>query len=212
MKYVYMVHRLAISISVCILLSGCINEESHSATGTYGTEIISSISTSTTNGGNDTTMVITELNGFGTLGKSTQTTVVHSLQDIAKIMFYEWGDMQVQNAVAIDIANRRLFIDPVIDSYLDYTEPDYIMTDEDVASVLDILTENKIFEWNFEYGKKDDDPNVMDGGGWVLYIQYNDNTITKFTGTNSGDGNHHPDTYASFVQEIVEFSRSKEKL
>jgi hypothetical protein len=49
---------------------------------------------------------------------------------------------------------------------------------------------------------------TVDGGGWALYIQYSDNTVDRFIGY-MGYTDIYPDTYTTFVDEILTFTHSK---
>ena len=83
------------------------------------------------------------------------------------------------------------------------------MTEEDVETVRGILARSEVLSWNSWYGRQEvQDPDTMDGGGsngWVLYIQYDDNTISRF----GGDGTEYPSGYDTFVEEMIAFTHSK---
>jgi len=149
----------------------------------------------------------TELYGFYTMvTQSDLAQEPHPLSDVTKVLCYESSNTLVLYTFAIDIAGKGMFIEPIINSMLDYYEPDYHMTDADVDEVLAILERNDVLAWNPEYGDMTSPgEGAVDGwGGWALYLQYSDNTVSHFCGNAE-----YPDTYGSFIEELTDFVDSK---
>ena len=154
----------------------------------------------------------TGLDGFYTMvTQSDLAQEAHPLSDVTKILCYENQSMRSLYTFAIDIAGRGVFTEPNLSSSLDRREPNYHMTDADVDEVLAILERNDVLAWNPEYGDVQTyQDGVMDGGGgWALYLQYSDNTVSHFCGTGSMYEGGHPDTYGSFIKELTDFVDSK---
>jgi len=148
----------------------------------------------------------TELDGFYAMMQSEVATKEHALGDVTKVLLYENRNMLILHEEAIDIGNKRMFTEPMINSMLDYDEPDYHMTDADVDEVRAILERNDVLAWAPVYGKMIDpgEGAVDDSGGWFLYLQYSDNTVSRFCGNGE-----YPDTYGSFIEELTDFVDSK---
>lgn len=167
---------------------------------------------STIANGGDSLMTTHGLSGFSTLAQSLRATTKHSLVDITKITFFESYDMLTKNMVAINIADKNLFIAPHSFTYLDYETPDYEMTDKDVNVVLDILNRHDVLNWNNCYGSlADDSPDTMDdSSGWNLCIQYSDNTVNLYVGHGLRSEGLFPKGFELFVEEITTFTHSRQ--
>ena len=163
---------------------------------------------------NDTETITndTGLDGFyAMIMQSDLAQEAHPLSDVTKVLCYESKDTLGLYTFAIDIAGKGMFIEPSLSLSLDYDEPDYHMTDADVEEVLAILERNDVLAWDPVYGDMTDPgEGAQDGwGGWFLYIQYSDNTVSYFCGTGSMYEGGHPDTYGSFIKELTDFVDSK---
>jgi len=148
-----------------------------------------------------------KLYGFYTMvTQSDLAQEPHPLSDVTKVLCYESSNTLSLYTFAIDIAGKGMFIEPNLSSSLDRREPDYHMTDADVDEVRAILERNDVLAWNPEYGDMTGPKEgTQDGwGGWFLYIQYSDNTVSYFCGNRE-----YPDTYASFIEELTDFVDSK---
>jgi len=149
----------------------------------------------------------TKLYGFYTMvTQSDLTQEAHPLSDVTKILYYESQNMLSLYTFTINIADKRMFTEPMANSMMDYYEPDYHMTDADVDEVRAILERNDVLAWDPVYGKMTDygEGTVDGGGGWYLFLQYSDNTVSRFHGVRE-----YPDTYDSFIEELTDFVDSK---
>ena len=149
----------------------------------------------------------TGLDGFYTMMvQPNLTQEAHPLSDVTKILCFEDQNMLSLYTFAIDIAGKGMFIDPRPSLSLDYDEPDCRITDADADEVLAILERNDVLAWDPVYGKMTDygEDAVDGGGGWYLFLQYSDNTVSRFHGMKE-----YPDTYDSFIRELMDFADSR---
>jgi len=159
--------------------------------------------------GGNMSMVNVELCGFSELREAERTTAAHALEDITKIMFYEYAYQRQFNEVAIDIHNRRLYTYPVISSTLDRRTPDYEMSIEEIEEVLTILEKYNILNWNETYFDESlTEEEEWEAYTWVLFIQYSDGTVQRFAGMGSYSVSK-PENFDAFVEEMINFTHSR---
>ncbi|MBC1492224.1 hypothetical protein [Listeria booriae] len=155
----------------------------------------------------DKKVVETPIKDFSRIAKLTQSTKTQDLDRIVKILFYESSDMQNKNAVAIDIGNKGMYLNPEV-SKIGLVSPDYKMSESDVEEVQHIIKENNIQSWKEDYSNipKSD---YEDGYGWVLYLEYADRTVERHSGSGIAKSEVVPKNFNSFVEEITNFVNSK---
>ena len=150
-----------------------------------------------------------ELDGFASMLTEYNTAATrHQVDEVTKIVYIEHGHTTVYRQAAIDLFNKRIYINPSMSQTMDDNEPNKSLSDAEVKEARSILDQNGVLEWENEYGslldldKKDI---VFVSVGWSLYLQYSDNTVDRFIGY----GTCIPDTYETFVEEILAFANAK---
>ena len=145
--------------------------------------------------------------GFEDLLKEPKSDKKQDVENIIKIMFFEWYDGQNHNEVAIDIGNKTLYTEPQI-NFIDIDEPDYSMSNDDVKTLFNIINKNNILNWESNYIENGE---YEDGYSWGLFIQYQDGNVNSFIGKGQTKENVVPENFDAFVNEITDFSQSKAK-
>ena len=156
----------------------------------------------------DNTSIEDGLPTFGELEYSQETIGIHTLSDITKIYFYEGTSTETRREIAIDIGNRRLHTWPKISIYLDSNNTDYIMTEEEVEYVLNLLEKYDVLSWG-RITTENTESTVGVTYSWVLYIQYSDGTISYFNGYGAHPTEVQPENFNEFVEDMINFTHSR---
>ncbi|MHC5217817.1 hypothetical protein ACYSNR_14240 [Enterococcus sp. LJL128] len=136
-----------------------------------------------------------------------------SLESVKKIICTKtlslWTREQNEDFVA-DLKNKEMYLYP---GAIDRTEPDWKLTDSDVKTLLQLLENYQIQDWETEYiGTAKNSPNndsitTADGGTfpWTVLLVFEDNTIEKHTGSRTMV----PDNFHEFYEELLAFREEK---
>ncbi|WP_314062510.1 hypothetical protein [uncultured Vagococcus sp.] len=143
--------------------------------------------------------------------KQSITSKEQGVEEIAKFYFYEINNLAWERLIAVDLANKGLFLNPG-DSTIGVAELDEALTEKDIQVVEDIFIKNNVTDWltDYSYGDKQ----VLDemggeGYNWQLCIQYNDGTAFYKSGKGTSKEEIQPEGYQKFVDELEEFVNSK---
>ncbi|WP_321386840.1 hypothetical protein [uncultured Enterococcus sp.] len=144
---------------------------------------------------------------FFNIGALPKSNKIQSLENIAKILFTEFDDMQVTNMFAIDIGNKGMYLNPKrgTEGIVDY---DYALSDEDVKEVRSIIGYIPLDQWS---GYENADLKGEGGYSWYLDIQYLDGTVKTFSGNgrSSEKKKAQPEGYSKLVEDLTVFMQSK---
>ncbi|MBC2019810.1 hypothetical protein HCA81_02050 [Listeria booriae] len=144
---------------------------------------------------------------FSRIGKLKIATQTQELNRVVKILFYEAGDMQYKNVVAIDIGNKVMYLDPHVQT-VGREMPNYNMMDSDIEQVRSIFQKYDIQKWKAEYSVEDRST-YEDGYGWIMYLEYADRTVEKHEGFGTTKSDVIPSNFNDFVDEIIGFVNTK---
>ena len=161
---------LLLLLVMCIYFSACISEKSISSSNVDSETVISSIDIIES----EVSMNNDNLPSFSEMPDSPETTEEHQVNDITKIIFYEFSDFQRLKEIAIDIENRLMYTSPDTTRTI-WPAPNYFMTIEESEEVLSILERYDVFSWE---RVQRDDTEGFGNYSWTLYIQYSDGSIS----------------------------------
>ncbi|SDZ53211.1 hypothetical protein SAMN05421736_11613 [Evansella caseinilytica] len=138
---------------------------------------------------------------FEHIEKAPETTEKQPLSKAIKLYFSN-NDTDTNDAIAIDIENNQILVEPWM-SALGVNTVEEPINSNDLKNVVNILEKYDVQNWERDYSKED--PSTYeDGYGWHLWIQFEDGTVEKHKG--SGVRKEViPDNFDDFVKELNEF-------
>lgn len=139
---------------------------------------------------------------FKNIDKAPETTKPHDIQEVIKVFFDESSIDEPYQAVAIDIKNNTIYVDPImnIDGFEARGGSVQI---SDAEKVIDILTKYEVQSWKSDYTLQDS-TTYEDGFSWKLWLQYEDGTVEKHRGQGTGS-EILPNNFDDFAAELYQF-------
>jgi hypothetical protein len=160
--------------------------------------------------GRDKAMDGIELDGFYSMQfEYTPATTRHKVDEVTKITYTEFGYTSTDRTVAIDLFNKGMHTRPSPSPMMDDMGPDYKMSGSEVRKVRCILERHGVLDWELVNGipfsEADPEQRKTYRVGWVLFLQYSDNTVDRFVSY----GDVYPDTYEAFIEELLGFANAR---
>ncbi|MBO1001793.1 hypothetical protein [Pseudogracilibacillus auburnensis] len=146
---------------------------------------------------------------FKHIDKAPEATEDHSIDEVIKVFFDEWSIDVPYEAVAIDIQNNEIYVDPII-SGRGLRAQGGIVEVSEVNQVRGILGKYKVQEWKTDYTFEDPDTYV-DGYSWKLWLQFDDGTVEKHSGEGTEVEKLTPENFREFAKELRGFVEEKLK-
>ncbi len=139
------------------------------------------------------------------------TSEEQGVEEMAKFYFYEINNLAWERLIAVDLANKGLFLNPG-DSTIGVAELDGALTEKDIQVVKDIFIKNNVTDWltSYSYGDKQMlDEMGGEGYNWELGIQYIDGSAFYKRGKGTSKKEIQPEGYQTFVDELEGLVNSK---
>ncbi|MCR6111559.1 hypothetical protein HXA35_14515 [Bacillus sp. A301a_S52] len=153
--------------------------------------------------GEESSMNEIDIFDFENLGKAPEATEKQPINKVIKVFFDEWSFDAPYEPIAINIKSNEIYVNPSLSlhSFSSYDETIHI---SEAETVLDILEKYNVQEWERNYTFEDPDT-YEDGYSWSLWLQFENGTVEKHSGTGTGSVDITPDNFDDFAKELNDF-------
>jgi len=110
-------------------------------------------------------------------------------------------------SVGIDFEKRALFYNVGL-STIDVSDPDHMLSDEEIEKIRNIINKNKIQEWQYSYFLEEE--SIEDGFSWYMIMENPDETVE----VHKGSGNKNdctPAEFDAFINDLDNFLKEIKK-
>lgn len=139
--------------------------------------------------------------GFKNIGQAPETTEKKPINEVAILFFNEWSYDTPSEPIAINIANNKLYVNPSLSLHR-YSTFDKEIHLKDSEDLLHILKEFEVQAWERDYSIEEKDT-YEDGVSWELWLQFEDGTLEKHSGSGSSKKEIIPKDFDAFVEELT---------
>ncbi|SDZ53196.1 hypothetical protein SAMN05421736_11612 [Evansella caseinilytica] len=144
---------------------------------------------------------------FKHIKKAPEATEKQPISKVIKVFFDEWTFDDPYEAIAIDIENNEIYVNPII-SARGLRAQDGIVQISNTEKIIDILNKHNVQEWKRNYTFEDPET-YQDGYSWSLLLQFEDGTVEKHWGDGTNKKKLTPDNFDDFAKELNEFVKER---
>lgn len=193
---------------ICLLLLGCQSSANQDKDETTSQKDINEKELNSNDSeGNHVTQK--DIFDFRHIDKAPEATEKHSIKEVIKVFFDEWSIDVPYEAVAIDVQNNEIYINPII-SGRGLRAQGGIVEINGADQVHEILGKYDVQEWKTDY-TFEDPGTYEDGYSWKLWLQFEDGTVEKHSGEGTDVEKLTPDNFREFAKELRSFVEEKRK-
>lgn len=140
---------------------------------------------------------------FSYIKKAPEAKKKHDLEKVIKIYMNE-NDSSLNKGFAIDFKESHVYVDTGMGSRGIRTSREEPVNVIDINGVIDILKKYDVQNWKENYTFEDPD-SYQDGYSWKLWLQFEDGTVEKHTGSGTDVKKITPDNFSAFRKELTNF-------
>ncbi|MEI3614672.1 hypothetical protein [Pseudogracilibacillus sp. SO30301A] len=193
---------------ICLLLLGCQSSTNQDKDETTGQKDINEKELNSNDSeGNHVTQK--DIFDFRHIDKAPEATEKHPIKEVIKVFFDEWSIDVPYEAVAIDVQNNEIYINPII-SGRGFRARGGIVEINGADQVHEILEKYDVQEWKTDY-TFEDPGTYEDGYSWKLWLQFEDGTVEKHSGKGTDVKKLTPDNFREFAKDLGNFVEEKLK-
>lgn len=144
---------------------------------------------------------------FKHIQDAPEATEKHAIDKVVKVFFDESSIDKPYKAVAIDVENNEIYLNPII-SRRGLRAQDGVTTVETSKEVHAILKKYEVQDWKSDYTFEDAE-SYEDGYSWRLWLQFEDGTVEKYSGKGADKERLTPENFDDFAQELYQFQKDK---
>lgn len=141
-----------------------------------------------------------ELLEFENFGKAPETKKRKPNEEVVKIYFSESSIDFPHEPIAINIKDNKLYIRPHVSAFR-RSRYDDVVTMQNTKEVIKLLEKYDVQHWKRDY-TFEDPQTYEDGYGWNLWLQYEDGTVKKYSGSGTSKKNITPEKFDEFIHAL----------
>lgn len=141
-----------------------------------------------------------ELLEFENFGKAPETTKSKPIEEVVKIYFSESSIDFPHEPIAINIKDNKLYTRPHVSAFRRSRYHDVVIM-ENAKIVIKLLEKYNVQHWNRDY-TFEDPQTYEDGYGWSLWLQFEDGTVKRHSGSGTSKKDITPEKFDDFVHDL----------